>query len=189
MTVQPILADSSALIGLAACNEEYADMVFSEIAVSTTWTCFREIRNKARNGGSHWLQKSAERILDYVEDGEIAYPTRVNIPGAPNSGVPDAGEKSVRIALGQYEEISSILLFDRGAAVLLERTQQELAGTPNEFTIEPPNFPLYILTCRDSDKQNMSKDTFCDQSEKILQRMDWKGSRQENLFWEFPINC
>ena len=189
MTVQPILADSSALIGLAACNEEYADMVFSEIAVSTTWTCFCEIRHNARNGDSHWLQKSAERILNYVKDGEIAYPSRVNIPGEPNSSVPDAGEKSVRIALGQYEEISSVLLFDRAAAVLLERTQQEFAGTPNEFTIEPPNFPLYLLTRWDSDEQNISKDTFCDQSEKILQRMDWKGSRQENLFWEFPINC
>lgn len=113
----------------------------------------------------------------------------MNIPGAPNSGVPDAGEKSVRIALGQYEEISSILLFDRDAAVLLERTRQELAGTPNEFTIEPPNFPLYLLTRWDSDVHNMSKDTFCNQSEKILQRMNWRGSRQENLFWEFPINC
>ena len=189
MTVQPILADSSALIGLAACDEEYVDMVFSEIAISTTWTCYCEIRDKARNGESHWLQKSSKRILDYINDGEIAYPTRVNTPGAPNSGVPDAGEKSVRIALGQYEEISSILLFDRNAAVLQERTQQELAGTPNEFTIDPPNFPLYLLTRRDSDEQNICKDSFCDQSEKILQRMDWRGSQQENLFCEFPVDC
>lgn len=184
-----ILADTSALIGLASCDSEYADLIFSEVKMTTSWTCFKEVRDKARNSGNRSLKQAAQRVIDYVKSGEIAYPTRVNIPSAPNPGEFDAGEKSLRIALYTHEEFSTVILFDKGATVLLENTRQELAEQGRDVSIEPPNFPLFLLTRRDRDKPSMDADEFCEQSEKILQRRNWKGAQQEPLFWQYPICC
>lgn len=183
--VYPIIADSSALLGLASCDAEYSDLIFSEIGITTTWTCYKEIRDKARNARGNWVQDSAQRIMNYVKDGEMPYPNRVNLPGSPTAGSYNAGEKSIQIALSTYESISTVVIYDREAVVLLEKQQRQSSGTPYEFEIEPPNFPMYLLTLRDSDRPNMQLDVFNEQTEKVLQRMGWKGSRQEELFWKY----
>lgn len=184
--VHPIIADASALLGLASCDAEYSDLIFSEIGITTTWTCYKEIRDNSRNARSDWVQDSAQRIMDYVQDGAIPYPNRVNLPGSPTAGEYNAGEKSIQIALSKYESISTVIIYDREAVVLLERQQRQCSGTPYEFEIEPPNFPLYLLTLRDGDQPGIDNDIFNEQTEKLLQRMNWKGSRQEDLFWKYP---
>lgn len=184
-----ILADTSALIGLASCDSEYADLVFSEVKMTTSWTCFKEIRDKARNGRNHHLRQAAQRVIDYIKDKEIAYPTRVNVPSAPNAGAFNAGEKSLRVALHKHDEFSTVILFDNEAAVLLEKSQQQLEDEGRNISIEASNFPLFLLTNRDSDKPGIDDQEFCDQSEKMLQKRDWKGAQQEYLFWKYPIEC
>ena len=184
-----ILADTSALLGLASCDSECADLVFSEVKMTTSWTCFKEIRDKAKNGRSRALRQTAQRVIEYVQDNEIAYPTRVNISSAPNAGSFDAGEKSLRIALHKHDKFSTVVLFDKDAVVLLENTRQQLADSGRDISIKPPNFPLFLLTRRDSDKPGIDNQTFCNQSEAMLQRRDWKGSQQEPLFWNYPIDC
>lgn len=184
-----ILADTSALIGLASCDSAYADLVFSEVKMTTSWTCFKEIRDKARSGRNHHLKQAAQRVIDYIKDSEIAYPTRVNVPSAPNAGAFNAGEKSLRIAPHNHDEFSTVILFDNEAAVLLENSQQQLEHEGRDISIEPPNFPLFLLTRRDNDEPGIDNQNFCDQSEKMLQRQGWKGAQQELLFWQYPIRC
>lgn len=184
-----ILADTSALIGLASCDSVYADLIFSEVKMTTTWTCFKEVRDKARHGSGHSLRQAAQKIIDYIESGEIDYPTRVNIPSAPNAGEFDAGEKSLRIALHRFEEFSTVILLDKGATVILENTRQQLAEEGRDISIKPPNFPLFLLALRDSDEPGIDNDEFCEQSEKMLRRRSWKGAQQEPLFWQYPIQC
>lgn len=183
----PIIADSSALLGLASCESEYSDLVFTEIGITTTWTCFKEVRDKSRNSGDHWVRKSANRIMDYVDNGDIPYPTRVNIPGSPTAGGYNAGEESIRIALGSYDCFSDVIIYDDEAVTRLERTQKELSGTDSFFEIEPPNFPLFLLTLRGSGSANITVEEFDDQSELLLQRMGWKGSSHEDQFWKYPV--
>ena len=157
--------------------------------MTTSWTCFKEIRDKARNGSNRSLRQAAQRVIDYIKSREMDYPTRVNIPSAPNAGEFDAGEKSLRIALHKHNEFSTIILFDEGASVLLEDTRKQLAEEGREISIKPPNFPLFLLARRDSNEPGIDDDEFCEQSEKMLQRRGWKGAQQEPLFWQYPIRC
>ena len=125
--------------------------------------------------------------MDYVGNGEIPHPTRVNIPGVPTAGNYNAGEESIKIALGSYDCFSEVIIYDAEAVVRLERTQRELSGTDFAFEIEPPNLPLFLLTLRDDESPNITAEEFNEQSEILLQRMGWKGSHHEDQFWKYPV--
>jgi hypothetical protein len=187
--LHPILADSSALIGLCSLDKEVSDTVFSEIGITTTWTCYKEVLHKSENGQTHSLRKSAGRLVNYVESDIMDYPTHETFPGSPNAGAYNAGEKSIRIALSQHEEFDTVILYDDEAAVMLNRTQDELDGTSNEFNIEPPNFPLFLLSQRTGPEESITDDIFCNQTNLMLDRRDWINSNNEDIFWKYPINC
>jgi hypothetical protein len=187
--LQPILADSSALIALCACNQEVSDLVFSEIGLTTTWTCYKEVHDKAENGESHSLREAASRLIEYVEDDVMEYPTRKVFPGSPNAGVYNAGEKSLRIALSQHEEFTTAILYDDEASIMLNRLRKELEGTANVFEIEAPNFPLFILSRRNSSEDSIDEDVFCNQTERIIEGMGWGKSENVDIFWKYPVQC
>lgn len=185
--VHPILADSSALIGLAAIEAEYAELVFSTVGITTTYTCFKEIRDLSRDADDQWTQRAATRVIDFIEDGTIDYPNRVPIPSAPVARRFNAGEKSLQIAVKQYDSVTDILLYDSDAWHVLQGLQEELADTARSFNLEPPNLPLYIMAANDS--VAFSEDEFCKQTDTMIKRRGWDGSLQEELFWDYPIDC
>lgn len=184
---KPILADSSALIALGVIEPSYSELVFSEVGISTTYTCFKEIRNKSRNSSNHWTGQGADRIIEYIKEDTIDYPTRVTTPGAPTVGQFDAGEKSLQLAVKKHEEVSHVIIYDSNAWHILERDQEELQGTSHSFHLEPPNFPLYILERETS--IDFTQSEFCNQTEIMINRREWDGSAQESLFWSYPIDC
>lgn len=187
-----ILCDTSALVGLACCDERIATEAFSEFRLTTTYTCFKEVREKARHGNSYWLREGAQRVLDFVEDEEIDAPDRVVVPGSPNAGEPNAGEKSLRLVLRKDESFTDVSIYDAEATVLLNRTRKrigEQTGEKPPFHLVPPNFPLFLSTLRESDGSRLTDAEFCRQTATILSRREWWQSKQEQLFWEYPVDC
>lgn len=164
--------------------------VRSNIAISTSTTCYRELNSHSKKTNSfneeeRLRAESAQRVLDALEndDSPLAYEFCGTIQ--------DEGEWSVVELVRQNpDDVEVILMMDRGDTELAAggrayvRQQLDL----NEIGVSMPSLgvPIGLLAKQDI----LSEDEACTHIHEIAQREGWITRNALKRVWEgVPLDC
>jgi hypothetical protein len=177
----PIIADTSAL--LAVAGTEYADLVFSELGITTTEICLNEIKRN-ENRASPSTRNAATAILKYHSDSAFPSPTVVPVPDAASNPDPGAGEDSIEAVINEYPNcFSKFLMVDVPAMAQLINS-----GFPetNKVQILPPNDVFLLLY----ELNELTKQEFCEVCAEMLGNEGWDTDELLTFIWKYsPVDC
>jgi hypothetical protein len=168
-----IIADTDALVGLGSINQDITETIFSDMDITVSGICYKELRNKYREGDDPSLRDRAKRAFDCIERDQLE-----GYPGKYRAGEDNAGEKSIRTGVNQ-DNYDVVLLYDCGAIEMLSETKSK---NDLSFSIEPPNYPLIAL-CEEG---YITKKEAKNQTQLMLNETGWINSEQKDLFWQYP---
>lgn len=183
----PILADTSALIALAAADQWSAAR--GALRVTTTNVCRNELRRHVRDGreyapeGSreHRLYHGSERALAAFEDDDAAFSV-VTVVGV--DGGEDAGERSLETELRTNgDAYRYVAIHDAGGRDRLRRLRER---EDCNFRVVPPTFLLYV--CFDNDV--LGKPEFCRACAAMIEGEGWTTASSVYAMWDaIPVDC
>lgn len=190
-SVHPLLADTDALVAYARLD--CWDVVRTNLHVTTTNTCYRELRGHANRSGSERYDteanaraEAARKVIAAIDD-EHSTITNVFCGRSELS----LGEHSLPPVANQYSDVvDAILMMDEGDPRRAEggRAYVRRKLDLEESGIELPSLgvPLGILAM----EGRLTEEQACAEINAIAEKEGWKSRSALERIWEaVPLDC